>query len=1567
MRFMLAVILLFLISAIHASGQQAESVTYTKIQGELKELSKSKPAQTVPVLFSASSEASMQLMKDSIISNGGKVKSEFKIGDIIYAEIPAGKLPEIAKLNYVKSVSPNRIFHIQLSGSALQINADDLWSAGYDGTGVRVAILDTGIDTSHPMFAGRIVANKVFTGEASWQDGNGHGTHVAGIAAGNGVLRGVAPGASILNGKVLDNAGNGYEADIIAGINWALNPDNNVSTGDGADIISMSLGGAYNNLVSPILSAVSDAVSSGATVVVSAGNCGVGCPSISCNGYVGIGTPGNSPDAISVGAVDKYNQWACFSSGAALGTYMKPDVVAPGVFINSSLPGGLFGTDSGTSMAAPHVSGLAALLLQQNPRLTPPEVKYLLETTAIDLGSAGKDVQFGSGLVDCSKLLPENVNLILKYRLEHSRSISANSPIDIFLVTNDQNITLSGSVLTPSNNSVNISFNKLNSTHWKAVFSNTLDVSNYAIIVNVRDFQGNTHQLISNFEVFPLPNTDGRLTLYDIPATIDFGEVANPTILFENQGNTTLQTILAFAVIDNGTVIFSQDTVLTDVIAGGNFSANFSWNATSVGTKQARAMATYSGNNAEVIMNMIVLDTAPPAIIDDSSSAAIPLNAPFETKLELFDLSSVNAVAHIYSPNQQNFSYPLLERRKIGNLRTFSGAFTGTSVTGTYFYYYELCDQEGNCVTSPEKTFKVNSCSPKNALLVYEDELSDKSPYLAALDNMCLALWNERWGGAPDANYMKRFKAVFWDAGRLFNRNVNDEGAVAIADYLSSGGGVLLVGEDVAFRHRADSLMASLGASYSNELNLGVANTAPIYKIHNHRLLSSLANGSQVNGTISPYPDSLEAMAGTPVAVWADQSAAIVVNESIGKSAIFPFSLNALGKPVAQSIVLDAYGWLSSTRQNSPDFAVIGVALPYLVEGNNKLEFLVGNLGLLVASGTYAAKLFVDGIEKASGNVPVLSRNSTINFTISLTPGKHLLELRLAEGSFIKESHYLNNFWSSEVQVASIQPELGIGAVSVEVDRELAIISANISNAGGTDAQAILKAYLDGALVDEMDLLVRKGKEETAVFNFQASSAGTHHLILEVSTSSPELDYSNNQYETELFTCDKFGVLIVEDDDTEGALTDSPSSFSALKEAAEYGGHCVKRWREAQNGLPDLQAANAYPVLIWSGGDYFSTLISEEDANFLRQYSGNVIYEGADFGYDHKGEAVMGELLISALHEDFHAAESEFILLQPHNITYGVPDITINGSLSPFPDSLLPIGSSISIGNWQGRQSAILASLQGTKAMAYFGFSVDSITDKSARNLLVANAIDWLGSFSIKPPECGDINSDGLRDIFDVVLLINYVFRNGAPPQPLWIGDLDANGVHDIFDVVHLINHVFRGAPEPGCVTSAPSSSTFAASLGTPYSADGITYIPVETEFASNAGALQLDIAYDVSAEYLGAVSQAAAANIDSYERVQGKNLTLGYVDSETPLPFGRNTIALLKFRSLPVGLKFVEAKGADLEGRRMGWIPLSSPTPVPTPTPMPSPTSNPSPTPAASPTPVPSAKPTEKIIPALE
>ncbi|MGY0020164.1 S8 family peptidase [Streptomyces sp. cg35] len=289
----------------------------------------------------------------------------------------------------------------QLDVSVPQIGAPAAWQAGYDGKGVKVAVVDTGVYGDHPDLAGKVVAAKNFSTSPDDVDHQGHGTHVASTIAGSGAksggtYKGVAPGASIIAAKVLDDTGSGADSDIISGIDWAV--------AQGADIVNMSLGGTDTPDVDPLEETVNRySESDGVLFAVAAGNEGPGAST--------VGTPGSADGALTVGAVDSGDKMADFSSrGPRLGDgAIKPDVTAPGVDITAaSSPGSVIAgevgenpegyvTISGTSMATPHVAGSAALLKQQHPDWTAAQLKGVLTASTKDTGFAA--FEQGSGRI----------------------------------------------------------------------------------------------------------------------------------------------------------------------------------------------------------------------------------------------------------------------------------------------------------------------------------------------------------------------------------------------------------------------------------------------------------------------------------------------------------------------------------------------------------------------------------------------------------------------------------------------------------------------------------------------------------------------------------------------------------------------------------------------------------------------------------------------------------------------------------------------------------------------------------------------------------------------------------------------------------------------------------------------------------------------------------------------------------------------------------------------------------------------------------------------------------------
>ncbi|MFE7464522.1 S8 family serine peptidase [Streptomyces sp. NPDC057499] len=299
--------------------------------------------------------------------------------------------------------------HVSLDRSTAQIGAPEAWQAGYDGKGATVAVLDTGVDATHPDLAGKLGEVRNFTEDPTANDGHGHGTHVASTIAGSGAAsggsrKGVAPGARLMIGKVLDSTGSGPYSAILGGMEWAAR--------SGADVVSMSLGGGPTD-GTDILSIALDELSeeTGTLFVVAAGNTGADYQ---------VGSPGAAARALTVGAVDRDDKLAAFSSrGPRVGdNAAKPDLTAPGVGIVAARAAGTSMGDpvdasytaaSGTSMATPHVAGAAAILAAQHPEWSAPRLKDALMSTTRTAPDRTVYEQ-GTGRVDVARSVRQQVN-----------------------------------------------------------------------------------------------------------------------------------------------------------------------------------------------------------------------------------------------------------------------------------------------------------------------------------------------------------------------------------------------------------------------------------------------------------------------------------------------------------------------------------------------------------------------------------------------------------------------------------------------------------------------------------------------------------------------------------------------------------------------------------------------------------------------------------------------------------------------------------------------------------------------------------------------------------------------------------------------------------------------------------------------------------------------------------------------------------------------------------------------------------------------------------------------------
>lgn len=362
----------------------------------------------VIILFSSFDTMKSEAVKAALI--GAKVKYEYNIIPAIAAHVNENQILKLSELGQVKQIGFDDYATATLDTARKWFEVDksvrDFHLTGHVGHSREftkrdnvIAIIDTGIDINHvDLGSGKVIGwhDEINPTSTTPYDDNGHGTHVASIAAGLGkaiwAYRGVAFGSALVGVKVLDATGHGSYSQIIAGVQWCVNNKNTY----GIKVINMSLGGSSDLA---LRAAVTVAVNNGIVVVCAAGNDGPGLNT--------IGSPGDAQAVITVGNMSDVGQGGYFlvpssSRGPVDTSRIKPDVCAPGYYITAAKAGttNQYIAMTGTSMASPFVAGLVALMLDANKFLTPAQVKTILIETADTWGNIRPNNDYGYGKLE---------------------------------------------------------------------------------------------------------------------------------------------------------------------------------------------------------------------------------------------------------------------------------------------------------------------------------------------------------------------------------------------------------------------------------------------------------------------------------------------------------------------------------------------------------------------------------------------------------------------------------------------------------------------------------------------------------------------------------------------------------------------------------------------------------------------------------------------------------------------------------------------------------------------------------------------------------------------------------------------------------------------------------------------------------------------------------------------------------------------------------------------------------------------------------------------------------------
>ena len=506
---------------------------------------------------------------------GGSVKYTYHLVPAIAASLPEAAINGLLANPNVTSVEPDGEVHaidhptgdseLVNTWGVAHIGAGSVHTAGNKGTGVEVAVIDSGCDYTHSDLDGNYWGGYDFVNDdTDPMDDNGHGTHVSGTVAaedGNGGVVGVAPEAHLYCLKVLSSGGSGSWSDIIAALQWAV--------GNGIQVTNNSYGSSLNP-GGTVKAAFDNSAAAGILHVAAAGNSGN--PRGKGNN---VGYPARFDSVIAVAATDSNDNRASFSSTGA-----TVELAAPGVAINSTELGGGYVEFNGTSMASPHVAGTAALFIAAGVT----DVRTQLQTTADDLGDPGRDPQYGYGLVDADEAAasaPPPPN--------DTPTVSITSPTNDSTFNSGAMIPFEGTASDTEDDDAILT----NNLAWTSSidgaigigmggsFSTTLSDGNHTIIAEATDSGDKTGSASISITVGSPPSG---------PTTVSVSSVTYAT---EGGRNQDKHLLIAVALLDD----------LDNAVAGASVSIDLfgdeSFVASGTGTTGTDGTVTFSLKNAQ--------------------------------------------------------------------------------------------------------------------------------------------------------------------------------------------------------------------------------------------------------------------------------------------------------------------------------------------------------------------------------------------------------------------------------------------------------------------------------------------------------------------------------------------------------------------------------------------------------------------------------------------------------------------------------------------------------------------------------------------------------------------------------------------------------------------------------------------------------------------------------------------------------------------------------------------------------------------------------------------------------
>ena len=697
--FFLAVIYL---QIVVSDENKIEQEVFTELQGQ----------ENVRVIIELEEKTNLQEVlnidtkQDVVDSLDGKVKHEFE--ESVSAIISEKELLDLENNPDVKSIKFVGTKKIFLSESVPLVNATNTWVVQFDsvnltGIGETVCILDTGVDFTHSDLTGRNLTCIIdcFSGSGCFEncsagDDHGHGTHVAGTVAANGVLKGVAPGVNLIGVQVCSSSGSCPDDDVRAGIDWCVTNSSQYNI----SVISMSLGGGqYDSYCDNVDDSanltlgINNALAQNISVVVATGN----TDGTYTNATAGIASPACIQNSTRVTAADKSDGFASF----AFRHQNFPDIlVAPGVSINFTYLAGGYAVFSGTSMATPHVSGAFALIkqfkkLEVGRILTPSEIKTFLinygkNITDSVTGSTFSRIDIYSTILN----LDEKSPTVVLVSPENNLSTSPGNVTFNCNVTDE--LQLSNLTINVWNSSNLFFTNSTNASENSLEVSTNLNLSNggYSWNCLAHDNEGNQN-LSSNYSL----TIQSKATTLISPSNNTYTNIANTNLTCSSYTDSNLELINMTLNLWNSSNLNQSET---KNISGYVNETTFTINLTSENNYSWDCMALDNSSKSILSENFtLIYDSTPPnltlIIPEDGNSLTGTSDVTFEYNVSETNLNNCSLILN--NETDQTNSSIVRENNE----------FTSTLSPGTYTWEISCSDLASNNQTSESRTLTINS------------------------------------------------------------------------------------------------------------------------------------------------------------------------------------------------------------------------------------------------------------------------------------------------------------------------------------------------------------------------------------------------------------------------------------------------------------------------------------------------------------------------------------------------------------------------------------------------------------------------------------------------------------------------------------------------------------------------------------------------------------------------------------------------------------------------------------------------------------------------------------------